>query len=87
MKIKEGFVLKNIDDKILVIPEGKTAASFKGMIVLNETGKFLWDNLQKETKTEELVSAVVERYDVDKETAFKDVLNYVEKLKSAGVIE
>ena len=43
MKIKKGFVKRNIAGSEIVVTVGKTAAEFNGMITLNESGAFFWD--------------------------------------------
>ena len=87
MKVKEGFVLRAVGEKILVVPVGKTMASFNGMLVLNKTGKFLWDNLQKDIELEDLVKILMQNYSVEEDFAKKDVLEFIKKLQSAGIIE
>ena len=87
MKVKEGFVLRAVGEKILVVPVGKTMASFNGMLVLNKTGKFLWDNLQKDIEVEDLVKILMQNYSVEEDFAKKDVLEFIKKLQSAGIIE
>lgn len=40
MKIKEGFAKRNIAGSEIVVPVGKKALEFNGMVTLNETGAF-----------------------------------------------
>ena len=47
MKIKKGYVLKEIGDSCVVVPIGEAAKTFKGVIALNETAKVLWLTLEK----------------------------------------
>ena len=63
MKLKEGFVLREVAGDTVVIPSGDTL-DLNMMITLNETGKFLWEHLQSETDEAALVAALLAEYDV-----------------------
>ena len=79
MKIKDGFVLREIAGDTVVIPSGNTL-NFDMMITLNETGAFLWKKLQSEADETELVEALLNEYEVEKETAQEHVKKFIEKL-------
>lgn len=87
MKIKEGFVLKKIAGSHLVIPLGSQVVDFGSIIKLNETGAFLWNELQRDKEKNELVSALLTEYDVAQEKAESDVEAFVEKLKGVDLLE
>ena len=80
MKIKEGFLLREVAGQTVVLPCGD-ALELNMMITLNDTGKFLWQLLEQETTEEALVAALLKEYDVDPDTAAKSVAAFVAKLK------
>lgn len=86
MKIKEGFILREVSGSFLVIAVGKAVKQFNGIINLNETGAFLWKQLEKSSTEEQLVNALLEEYNVDRERAEKDVKEFVEKLIQAKLV-
>lgn len=86
MKIKDGFVLRQIAGQTVVLPGGD-ALDLNLMITLNDTGAFLWEHLQQETDENALVTALLGEYDVDAETASKAVKAFVEKLNANGFLE
>ncbi len=86
MKIKEGFLLREVGGTSVVVAVGDAARNFNGMMTLNPTGAFLWRELEKGGRTEELVKALCGEYDVTPETAAGDVERFIQKLKSAGVL-
>ena len=47
MKIKKGFVLRDVAGRSVVVATGAAAKRFRGMVMLNETGKEIWTRLQK----------------------------------------
>ena len=87
MKIKEGFMLRNVAGSAVVVPLGQAAADFNGMINLNGVGAFLWEHLQQDTTEEALQAALLENYDVTPEKAAEGVASFVEGLKKAGFLE
>jgi len=87
MKIKEDFILRKIVDDYVVVPVGAQTVNFNGMITLNETGAFLFENMQKEISKEELIDKMMEEYDVDKDRASSDIDKFVSKLKSEDLLE
>lgn len=85
MKLKDGFVLRNVAGETVVLPVGEDL-NLNMMITLNETGRFLWEQLQKETEELELVSALLKEYDVDEATAKAAVHAFVKKLNDNGFL-
>ena len=55
MKIKDGFVLRDIAGDTVVIATGELSKTFHGMIKLNSTGKEIWQILSSGDVTEEFV--------------------------------
>ena len=87
MKIRNGFILREIADNIIVVPTGDLVNDFNQMITLNNTGKFIWELLQNDIKLEEIAEKLSEKYNIDIEKAKIDSENFVNKLKNAKVIE
>ena len=87
MKIKDGFVLKKVGDTTIVVAVGKRVKDFNGIISLNETAEFLWNNLNNATDAESLADILCGEYDVSKEKAVDSCENFIAKLKEAGVLD
>ena len=84
MKIKEGFILRNVAGSNVVVPVGQATVDFNGMMSLNDTGAFLFDKL---TTEEQLIRDLMDEYSIDKELATKDVKDFIEKVESEGLFE
>ena len=82
MKLDKNFVLRRVVDNAVLVPFGQKMVDFNGMISLNKVGAFLAEKLQEETTLESLVAAVVEKYDVDAETAAADVSRFLDELRA-----
>ena len=87
MKIKKGFVAKEIAGQYVVVALGKASKIFNGIIKLNESGKFIWDKLAVGAEKEDVITALLAEYDVDRETAETDFDKFVETLKGANILE
>ncbi len=87
MKIKEGFVLKEIAGQYVVIALGAASRVFNGIIKLNESGKFIWDLMTDDIEKDAIVSALLDEYDVTREIAEKDVDKFINELKGANILE
>ena len=85
MKLKDGFVLREVVGQIVVLPTGDEL-DLNMMITLNSTGKFLWERLEKGATEEELVAALLAEYDVDEATAKSAVTGFVAKLNEHGFL-
>ena len=80
MKIKEGFLLRQVAGQTVVLPTGDEL-DLNMMITLNGTGAFLWALLQEETTEEEMVKALLAEYDVDEARAKTSVAAFVNQLR------
>lgn len=87
MKIKDGFVLREIADTIVVVPTGELAKEFNGMINLNKTGKFIWELLQINLPVEEIANKLAIEYNIDKNKSKNDVEMFINKMKEANIFE
>ena len=56
MKIKDGFMLRKVGGQNVVVAVGKASLEFNGIIRLNETGKFLWEQLKADITEEQLIT-------------------------------
>ena len=87
MKILKEFILRNIAGEQVLVPTGETTQEFNGLITLTETAGFIWENIEQVETVEDLVKLMLEEYEVDEETAKKDVERFVSQLVAAGFVE
>jgi hypothetical protein len=86
MKLKKGFVVREFGGKTVAVSVGEMASSFRGMISLNGSGKFIWQALAAETTEEAIVDALLEEYDVPREVAEIDVKKFIGQLRAEGLL-
>lgn len=87
MRIKDGFVLRDVAGQAVVIAVGEASKNFHGMINLNSTGKAIWQGIEKGLSEDEIVDKLVEKYDVDIATVKSDVKRMIQKMQEAGVLK
>lgn len=86
MKLKDGYILRKIANTDMIVPIGENIANFNGVISLNETAAFLWKGIKNGLELPNLVEALVNEYQVDKELAEADTMDFVAKLKEANLL-
>ena len=87
MKIKEGFILRQVAGNHVVVPIGQAVLDFNGMMNLNDTGAFLFERMIEGTTREELIRALVDEYQIDEQLAAADVDGFIEKVKGEDLFE
>ncbi len=87
MKLKSGFTLREIAGDYIVVPTGDNYLDFGAVISLNESGAFLWNQLQETKNSNELSVALAAEYGIDADTANADTAEFVNLLKEHGLID
>ena len=88
MKIKNGFVLREMCGEFIVAGEGIEHINFNKLISLNATAAFLWKAVEgKEFSVEDMAKLLVEEYQIDMELAMKDSENLCKSWVDAGIVE
>lgn len=84
MKIKPGFILRQLGGENVVVPIGIAGETFNGMIRLNETGALLWQELAGGAEEDQLVQKLLDSCDgVDEQTARADVRDFLDSIRDA----
>ena len=71
----------------MLMPAGDNIKKLGGALLLNPVSAFVWEKLQTPVTREELLAAILERYQVDPEKAASDLDMLLAKLKEFDVIE
>lgn len=88
MRIKNGFVLREMCGENIITAEGIDNVRFDKLISLNASAAYLWNELVgKDFTVEEMADLLVSRYEISKEVALKDSARLAEAWINAGVAE
>ncbi len=87
MKVKDGFTLRNVIGENILMPTGDNIGKFDGTVIFNDVSAFVWEKMQTPVSRDDLLGAILGEFDVDKETAEKDLDALIEKFSSLGLID
>ena len=87
MKTVPGFTLRPLGKEFIITAESVKQINFNKMISLNESAAYLWKSVDgKDFSPEDLADLLVERYEIDRETALKDSEAIAAKWLEAGIV-
>lgn len=88
MKINPNFILREVMNIYVVIGVGDEAYTPNVVMSLNDTGAFLWRILEKENGASEevLIESLIREYEVDSDTAKKDIEIFLNQLRERTMI-
>ena len=72
------FTARVIAGETLLIPLGSAVQQLNGMVMLNETAAFLWEQLQKPMTSCDLVQSLLNEFETEPETAASDVRAFLD---------
>ena len=87
MKQNPDFILTEVADNHILVPVGSAAENFHSIITLNEMGQTIWNMLENETTSEEILKKILAEYDVSEDRARTDIDGFISKLRENGCIE
>jgi len=87
MRKSDKFTINSVAGTTVLVPFGSQTINFNGIITLNPTAQFLWENIEGEFDAEKLTDMLCGAYEVDRETAMKSALKFIDALKDVGALE
>jgi hypothetical protein len=86
MRIRDGFLLRDVGGACIVVPLGERVVDFNGLITLNETGRALWERLTVGCALGELVDTLVRDFEVTPDDAARDVQAFMDDLRAKNLL-
>ena len=87
MKLKSKYILRTVADKTVAIAIEQGNEKTDGVITLNDTGAFIFAQINEGSDFDTIVDKFFDEYDVDKQEAIKAVEAFVESLKNSDLLE
>lgn len=84
---KDNIVLREIAGETLLVPISEDLADLERLFALNEVGGLIWKSLDSESNLKCIASAVLAKFDSDKETVENDLKDLIAQFLDAGLIE
>jgi hypothetical protein len=85
MKLNSSFVTKDMPDSQIMVAVGSSA--FSGIIRSNKTAAFIIDQLKNDTTKEQILDAMLKKYDVEPSVAEADIEKILNTLRSIGALD
>ncbi|HEX2920750.1 MAG TPA: PqqD family protein [Bacteroidales bacterium] len=79
-------ITRKTGDEYVLVPVTNNIADMNSVFTLNETAGFLWENLNGKRNVEDLVELLVSAYDISRNDAELDVLEFIKDLKKYLII-
>ena len=87
MKLRKNLLLRKIVGENLIVPTGELVQVVP-IVKISSSAAYLWQFMQDEFTTEELVNRIMERYTgVARDKAEKDVNAYIQLLEESFMID
>lgn len=87
MQIKKEMILREIAGEYILVPGADAVLDLNGLFIITETGAFIWKLIPEVESETEILDKMLEEYDIDKETAQKDIAEFLERLRKFGIID
>jgi hypothetical protein len=89
MKIKNGFVLRQVCGENVIVGEGLGAINFGKMLALNDTAAWLWQQAvaMGDFTIDALAQKLCDEYEVSLDEAKTDITAIITEWQQVGVIE
>ena len=80
------YVFRKIVDELVLVPVRHTFADVDCIYTMNPVGAFIWEQLDGGRAAGEVVTAIVDRYDVDPTIAADDLASFLTELEAVGAV-
>ncbi len=87
MKIKDGFILKDVAGSKIVIATGEQRLNFNGIITFNNVGADVFNLLDGTNSTEDIITNISEKYGVGRDVVKADIEKLIDKMRKHNLIE
>jgi hypothetical protein len=80
------IVTRKTGNEYVLVPITNNIADMNSVYTLNETGAFIWDQMDGEKTLEEIISALTVEYDIDSANAETDVFSFIDNMSKYLII-
>ena len=81
------IVTRKTGKEYVLVPIANNIADMNSVYTLNETGAFIWEQIDGKKSVRDLIEALIAEYEIDKETATRDIFSFIEDLNKYLIIK
>ncbi len=74
------IVTRKTGNEYVLVPIANNIADMHSVFTLNETGAFIWEQINGERSVEEIIDLLTVVYDIDNEKASSDVFAFIDDM-------
>jgi hypothetical protein len=80
------IVTRKTGNEYVLVPITDNIADMNSVYTLNETGAFIWEQIDGKKSIEEIITALTTEYDIEFKYAENDVFSFVENMSKYLII-
>jgi len=80
------IVTRKTGNEYVLVPITNNIADMNSVYTLNETGAFIWEQIDGKRSVEEIIVVLTTVYDIDKQNAESDVYSFIENMSKYLII-
>jgi methyltransferase-like protein len=74
------IVTRKTGNEYVLVPITNDIADMNSVYTLNETGAYIWEQIDGIRNVEEIIKLLTEEYDIDKQNAEADVFTFIDAM-------
>jgi hypothetical protein len=82
----KSIVTRKTGNEYILVPITNNIADMNSVYTLNETGAFIWDQIDGNRNVQEIIAALTDEYDIDMHSAENDVFSFIENMSNYLII-
>ena len=86
MKLKKKLILRTIAGDNLLVPIGEAVNVFNGVFTISPSAAVVYQALLDGLDEDEILGRVLKEFEVDEETAKKDIEEFLDQLREFDII-
>ncbi len=79
-------VTRKTGNEYVLVPIANNIADMNSVYTLNESGAFIWEQIDGKKSVEDIIDAMTKEYDVSTETASKDIFIFIDNMSKYLIV-
>ena len=80
------IVTKKTGNEYILVPVTDNIADMDSVYTLNETGAFIWEQIDGKKNIENIIESITGEFSIDESDARTDLIEFIDKLKKFLII-
>ena len=81
------IVTRKTGNEYVLVPITNNIADMHSVYTLNETGAFIWEQINGKRSVEEIIAVLTAEYDIDNKSAEADIFSFIENMSKYLIIQ